>query len=91
MSRAWRRVRVVRWSPDQGWSYEDASQGLVRPSSPDVYDFVPSTAARVAVNIRFFQRNGLDRTTAIGVAGLDSGFVAQINLMRAMSGSAAAA
>jgi hypothetical protein len=56
-----------------------------------VYDFVPSTAARVAVNIRFFQRNGLDRTTAIGVAGLDSGFVAQINLMRAMSGSAAAA
>jgi uncharacterized membrane protein YbhN (UPF0104 family) len=44
---------------------------------------VPSTAARVAVNIRFFQRNGLDRTTAIGVAGLDSvaGFVAQITLM----------
>ncbi|TFH15431.1 MAG: flippase-like domain-containing protein [Acidimicrobiales bacterium] len=44
---------------------------------------VPSTAARVAVNIRFFQRNGLDRTTAIGVGGLDSvaGFVAQISLM----------
>ncbi len=43
---------------------------------------VPSTAARVAVNIRFFQRNGLDRTTAIGVGGLDSvaGFVAQISL-----------
>jgi uncharacterized membrane protein YbhN (UPF0104 family) len=44
---------------------------------------VPSTAARVAVNIRFFQRNGLDRTTAIAVGGLDSvaGFVAQILLM----------
>jgi uncharacterized membrane protein YbhN (UPF0104 family) len=43
---------------------------------------VPSTAARVAVNIRFFQRNGLDRTTAIGVGGLDSvaGFVSQISL-----------
>ncbi len=43
---------------------------------------VPSTAARVAVNIRFFQRNGLDRTTAIGVGGLDSvaGFVAQVSL-----------
>jgi uncharacterized membrane protein YbhN (UPF0104 family) len=44
---------------------------------------VPSTAARVAVNIRFFQRNGLDRTTAIAVGGLDSvaGFVAQISLI----------
>ena len=44
---------------------------------------VPSTAARVAVNIRFFQRNGLDRTTAIAVGGLDSvaGFVAQILLI----------
>ncbi len=44
---------------------------------------VPSTAARVAMNIRFFQRNGLDRTTAIGVGGLDSvaGFVAQISLI----------
>ena len=49
---------------------------------------VPSTAARVAVNIRFFQRNGLDRTTAIGVAGLDSvaGFVAQITLMLTIVG-----
>ena len=49
---------------------------------------IPSTAARVAVNIRFFQRNGLDRTTAIGVAGLDSvgGFVAQISLMLAIVG-----
>jgi uncharacterized membrane protein YbhN (UPF0104 family) len=44
---------------------------------------VPSTAARVAMNIRFFQRNGLDRTTAIGVGGLDSvaGFVSQIFLI----------
>jgi uncharacterized membrane protein YbhN (UPF0104 family) len=44
---------------------------------------VPSTAARVAMNIRFFQRNGLDRTTAIAVGGLDSvsGFVAQISLI----------
>jgi uncharacterized membrane protein YbhN (UPF0104 family)/tRNA A-37 threonylcarbamoyl transferase component Bud32 len=49
---------------------------------------VPSTAARVAVNIRFFQRNGLDRTTAIGVGGLDSvaGFVAQISLMLVIVG-----
>jgi uncharacterized membrane protein YbhN (UPF0104 family) len=44
---------------------------------------VPSTAARVAVNIRFFQRNGLDRTMAIAVGGLDSvsGFVSQIGLI----------
>ena len=44
---------------------------------------VPSTAARVAVNIRFFQRNGLDKTTAITVGGLDSvgGFVAQMILL----------
>ena len=44
---------------------------------------VPSTAARVAVNIRFFQRNGLDRTMAIAVGGLDSvsGFIAQISLL----------
>jgi glycosyltransferase 2 family protein len=49
---------------------------------------VPSTAARVAVNIRFFQRNGLDRTTAIGVGGLDSvaGFVAQIGLILVIVG-----
>jgi len=44
---------------------------------------IPSTAARVAMNIRFFQRNGLDRTTAIAVGGLDSvaGFVSQIGLI----------
>ncbi len=49
---------------------------------------VPSTAARVAVNIRFFQRNGLDRTTAIAVGGLDSvaGFVAQISLFLVIVG-----
>ena len=49
---------------------------------------IPSTAARVAVNIRFFQRNGLDRTTAIGVGGLDSvaGFVAQISLFLVIVG-----
>ena len=49
---------------------------------------VPSTAARVAVNIRFFQRNGLDRTTAIAVGGLDSvaGFVAQITLILTIVG-----
>ncbi|HZN84772.1 MAG TPA: lysylphosphatidylglycerol synthase transmembrane domain-containing protein [Mycobacterium sp.] len=44
---------------------------------------VPSTAARVAVGIRFFQRCGLDRTSAITVGALDSfaGFVAQIGLI----------
>jgi uncharacterized membrane protein YbhN (UPF0104 family) len=49
---------------------------------------VPSTAARVAINIRFFQRNGLDRTTAIAVGGLDSvaGFVAQIGLILVIIG-----
>ena len=33
---------------------------------------VPSTAARVGVNIRFFQRNGLVRTMAIAIGGVDS-------------------
>jgi uncharacterized membrane protein YbhN (UPF0104 family) len=44
---------------------------------------MPSTAARVAVNIRFFQRCGLDRSSAITVGALDSvaGFVAQIGLI----------
>lgn len=44
---------------------------------------MPSTAARVAVNIRFFQRSGLDRTSAISIGALDSvaGFVAQIGLI----------
>lgn len=44
---------------------------------------VPSTAARVAVNIRFLQRSGLDRAAALTVGALDSvaGFVAQIGLI----------
>ena len=44
---------------------------------------VPSTAARAATNVRFFQRSGLDRTSAFTVMGLDSvlGFVAQIGLI----------
>ena len=44
---------------------------------------MPSTAARVAVNIRFFQRCGLDKISAITVGALDSvtGFVAQIGLI----------
>jgi uncharacterized membrane protein YbhN (UPF0104 family) len=44
---------------------------------------MPSTAARVAVNIRFLQRSGLDRAAALTVGALDSvaGFVAQIGLI----------
>ena len=44
---------------------------------------MPSTAARVAVNIRFFQRCGLDKISAITIGALDSvtGFVAQISLI----------
>lgn len=47
---------------------------------------MPSTAARVAVNIRFFQRSGLDKTSAITVGALDSvsGFVAQVSLVLTM-------
>lgn len=47
---------------------------------------MPSTAARLAVNIRFFQRCGLDRASAITVCALDSvlGFVAQIGLILAI-------
>ena len=43
---------------------------------------VPSTAARVAVNIRFFQRFGVDATTAASAGVIDSvsGFVVQIFL-----------
>ena len=43
---------------------------------------VPSTAARVAVNIRFFQRFGIDATTAASAGVIDSvsGFVVQIFL-----------
>ncbi len=44
---------------------------------------MPSTAARVAVNIRFFQRCGLDKVAAITIGALDSvmGFMAQISLI----------
>ena len=43
---------------------------------------IPSTAARVAVNIRFFQRFGVDPTTAVSAGAIDSvsGFVVQIVL-----------
>jgi len=43
---------------------------------------VPSTAARVAVNIRFFQRFGVDATTATTAGAIDSvsGFIVQIFL-----------
>ena len=43
---------------------------------------IPSTAARVAVNIRFFQRFGVDPTTAVTAGAIDSvsGFVVQIVL-----------
>jgi uncharacterized membrane protein YbhN (UPF0104 family) len=44
---------------------------------------IPSTAARVAVNIRFFQRFGVDATTAgtAGVIDSVSGFIVQILLV----------
>ena len=44
---------------------------------------VPSTAARVAMNIRFFQRNGASRSAAVATGALDgvSGFVAQVLLL----------
>ena len=44
---------------------------------------MPSTAGRVAVNIRFFQRAGASPGTAVAVGALDglAGFVVQIGLM----------
>lgn len=44
---------------------------------------MPSTAGRVAVNIRFFQRNGVDPTTAVAIGALDGfcGFIAQMILV----------
>jgi glycosyltransferase 2 family protein len=44
---------------------------------------MPSTAARVAVNIRFFQRNGVepDRAVSIGVLDSVTGFAGQLILL----------
>lgn len=44
---------------------------------------VPSTAARVAVSIRFFQRSGATPAGAVSAGALDSfaGFIAQISLL----------
>jgi glycosyltransferase 2 family protein len=44
---------------------------------------VPSTAGRVAVNVRFFQRSGVDPTTAVAMGALDgfAGFLAQMVLL----------
>lgn len=44
---------------------------------------VPSTAGRVALNIRFFQRNGVDPATSVAVGAIDgfTGFIAQMFLM----------
>ena len=44
---------------------------------------MPSTAGRVAVNIRFFQRSGVDPTTAVAVGAVDgfTGFLGQMVLM----------
>jgi uncharacterized membrane protein YbhN (UPF0104 family) len=48
---------------------------------------IPSTAARVAVNIRFLQRFGVDPTTAVAAGAIDSvsGFVVQIVLFLSLS------
>ena len=48
---------------------------------------IPSTAARVAVNIRFFQRFGVDPPTAVSAGAIDgvSGFVVQIVLFLSLS------
>jgi uncharacterized protein (TIRG00374 family) len=44
---------------------------------------MPATAARVAVNIRFFQRNGVEPTTAAAMGALDgfTGFLCQLGLL----------
>ena len=44
---------------------------------------VPSTAGRVATNIRFFQRNGVEPATAVALGAIDgfTGFIAQMFLM----------
>lgn len=44
---------------------------------------IPSAAGRIALNVRFFQRQGLARTTALTVGALDgfSGFIVQITVL----------
>jgi glycosyltransferase 2 family protein len=44
---------------------------------------VPSTAARIAMNVRFFQRQGVQAGSALAVGAIDSvaGFVVQISLL----------
>lgn len=44
---------------------------------------VPSTAGRVALNIRFFQRNGVEPATSVALGAIDGfiGFIAQMVLM----------
>jgi uncharacterized membrane protein YbhN (UPF0104 family) len=44
---------------------------------------MPSTAGRVAVNIRFFQRSGVDPTTAVAIGALDgfTSFLSQLTLV----------
>ncbi len=44
---------------------------------------MPATAGRVAVNIRFFQRSGVEPTTAVAIGALDgfTGFLSQMILM----------
>jgi glycosyltransferase 2 family protein len=47
---------------------------------------IPSSAARIAVNVRFFQRHGLPTGTALAVGGLDgvSGFIVQALLLSSL-------
>jgi uncharacterized membrane protein YbhN (UPF0104 family) len=44
---------------------------------------MPSTAGRVAVNIRFFERSGVDPTTAVAIGAIDgfTGFLGQLMLI----------
>ena len=44
---------------------------------------MPATAGRVAVNIRFFQRSGVEPTTAVAIGAIDgfTGFLSQMILM----------
>ena len=44
---------------------------------------VPSTAGRIALDIRFFQRQGLQATTAVSISAIDgfSGFLVQVSVL----------